>query len=128
MLYICGSPENKKKFGYPHVLSVQNTKNARERAYKVQKLLADTGLSKGVTLAMQSVDAHTLKEKCNYSKDYRLKFAVQHGLYFGKEFFLPELKRLPNVLVWGKQTKKNLEPFNAQRLIKILILKGPLSF
>ena len=53
--------ENKKKWGYPHVLSVQNTKNARERAYKVQKLLADSGLSKGVTLAMQSVDPHTLK-------------------------------------------------------------------
>lgn len=53
--------ENKKKYGYPHVLSVQNTKNARERAYKVQKLLADTGLSKGVTLAMQSIDMHTLK-------------------------------------------------------------------
>ena len=53
--------ENKKKFGYPHVLSVQNTKNARERAYKVQKLLADSGLSKGVTLAMQSVDSQTLK-------------------------------------------------------------------
>ncbi len=53
--------ENKKKYGYPHVLSVQNTKNARERAYKVQKLLADNGLSKGVTLAMQSVDSHTLK-------------------------------------------------------------------
>ena len=44
------------------MLSVQNTKNARERAYKVQKLLADNGLSKGVTLAMQSVDNHTLKE------------------------------------------------------------------
>ena len=54
--------ENKKKYGYPHVLSVQNTKNARERAYKVQKLLAENGLSKGVTLAMQSVDSHTLKE------------------------------------------------------------------
>ena len=54
--------ENKKKYGYPHVLSVQNTKNARERAYKVQKLLADTGLSKGVTLAMQSVDMNTLKQ------------------------------------------------------------------
>ena len=54
--------ENKKKYGYPHVLSVQNTKNARERAYKVQKLLAENGLSKGVTLAMQSVDLHTLKE------------------------------------------------------------------
>ncbi len=53
--------ENKKKYGYPHVLSVQNTKNARERAYRVQKLLADSGLSKGVTLAMQSVDMHTLK-------------------------------------------------------------------
>ena len=44
------------------MLSVQNTKNARERAYKVQKLLAESGLSKGVTLAMQSVDSHTLKE------------------------------------------------------------------
>ena len=53
--------DNKKKYGYPKVLSVQNTKNARERAYKVQKLLADNGLSKGVTLAMQSVDSHTLK-------------------------------------------------------------------
>ena len=40
----------------------QATKNARERAYKVQKLLAESGLSKGVTLAMQSVDSHTLKE------------------------------------------------------------------
>ena len=54
--------ENKKKYGYPKVLSVQNTKNARERAYKVQKLLAENNLSKGVTLAMQSVDSHTLKE------------------------------------------------------------------
>ena len=54
--------ENKKKYGYPKVLSVQNTKNARERAYKVQKLLAENYLSKGVTLAMQSADLHTLKE------------------------------------------------------------------
>jgi radical SAM superfamily enzyme YgiQ (UPF0313 family) len=54
--------ENKKKYGYPHILSVQNTKNARERSYKVQKLLAENGLSKGVTLAMQSIDSHTLKE------------------------------------------------------------------
>ncbi|MCI5054393.1 MAG: radical SAM protein [Pelagibacteraceae bacterium] len=53
--------ENKEKYGYPKVLSVQNTKNARERAYKVQKLLAETGLSKGVTLAMQSVNPHTLE-------------------------------------------------------------------
>lgn len=53
--------ENKKKYGFPQVLSVQNTKNARERAYKVQKLLAENGLSKGVTLAMQSVNPHTLE-------------------------------------------------------------------
>ena len=53
--------ENKEKYGYPKVLSVQNTKNARDRAYKVQKLLAETGLSKGVTLAMQSVNPHTLE-------------------------------------------------------------------
>jgi radical SAM superfamily enzyme YgiQ (UPF0313 family) len=53
---------NKKIYGYPHVLSVQNTKNARERAYEAQKILVDSGLSKGVTLAMQSVDANTLKQ------------------------------------------------------------------
>ena len=55
--------ENKKKYGYPKVHSVQNTKNARERAYRVQKLLAEEGLSKGVTLAMQSVDLHTLNDE-----------------------------------------------------------------
>ena len=27
----------KKKYGYPHVLSVQTTKNARERSYKIQR-------------------------------------------------------------------------------------------
>ena len=42
----CKAAENKKKSMVIRiVLSVQNTKNARERAYKVQKLLADTGLS-----------------------------------------------------------------------------------
>ena len=53
--------ENKKKYGYPHVLSVQNTKNARKELTKFRNFLADSGLSKGVTLAMQSVDPHTLK-------------------------------------------------------------------
>ncbi len=47
--------------GYPKALSVQNTKNATERAYKVQKTLADAGLNKGVTISFQSVDAMTLK-------------------------------------------------------------------
>jgi radical SAM superfamily enzyme YgiQ (UPF0313 family) len=53
--------EVKSKVGYPRALSVQNTKNGTERAYKVQKLLADAGLNKGVTLSLQSVDPTTLE-------------------------------------------------------------------
>jgi len=51
----------KQSRGFPSALSVQNTKNATERAYQVQKILADNGLNKGVTIAMQSVDKTTLK-------------------------------------------------------------------
>lgn len=85
--------ENKRKYGYPKVLSVQNTKNARERAYKVQKLLADTGLSKGVTLAMQSVDPHTLKtiKRDNISiQDYQdlQKRFTEDGIATYTEFIL----------------------------------------
>jgi radical SAM superfamily enzyme YgiQ (UPF0313 family) len=53
--------QTKEKYGYPRALSVQNTKNATERAYEVQKLLADSGLNKGVTIAMQSLDPNALK-------------------------------------------------------------------
>lgn len=53
--------ETKKKYGYPQALSVQNTKNATERAYLVQKTLAEAGLNKGVTIAFQSLDPDTLK-------------------------------------------------------------------
>ncbi len=51
----------KRERGYPHAMSVQNTKNATERAYMVQKILSDSGLNKGVTIAMQSMDPVTLK-------------------------------------------------------------------
>ena len=47
--------------GYPVALSVQNTKNATERAYQTQKILSDAGLNKGVALSMQSVDMTTLQ-------------------------------------------------------------------
>jgi len=47
--------------GYPRSLSVQNTKNATERAYRIQKLLADNRMNTGVTISLQSVDAQTLK-------------------------------------------------------------------
>lgn len=50
----------KRETGYPKALSVQNTKNATERAYRTQKTLSDAGLNKGVALSMQSVDPATL--------------------------------------------------------------------
>ena len=50
----------KQQTGYPHALSVQNTKNATERAYETQKILSDAGLNKGVALSMQSTDPNTL--------------------------------------------------------------------
>lgn len=49
------------QYGYPHALSVQNTKNATDRSYQVQKLLSDGGLNKGVTISLQTVDPPTLK-------------------------------------------------------------------
>ncbi|MEQ8396077.1 radical SAM protein [Thalassobaculum sp.] len=53
--------EVKRMTGYPSALSVQNTKNATERAYRTQKILSDAGLNKGVALSMQSLDQNTLK-------------------------------------------------------------------
>jgi radical SAM superfamily enzyme YgiQ (UPF0313 family) len=48
--------------GYPKALSVQNTKNNAERSYEIQKILSAAGLSKGVNLALQSVNPDTLKK------------------------------------------------------------------
>jgi radical SAM superfamily enzyme YgiQ (UPF0313 family) len=65
---------NKSEYGYPQALSVQNTKNSRERAYLVQKMLSDNGLNKGVTLSAQSMDEETLKnvKRSNISlSDYK---------------------------------------------------------
>lgn len=61
----------KRSRGYPHALSVQNTKNATERAYQVQKTLSDNGLNKGVDIALQSVDPTTLNsiKRGNISTD-----------------------------------------------------------
>ena len=61
----------KQKHGYPKALSVQNTKNGTERAYKVQKLLSDAGLNKGVAISLQSMDPETLKaiKRQNISTD-----------------------------------------------------------
>lgn len=52
--------DTRARTGYPHSFSVQNTKNATERAYQTQKILSDAGLNKGVALSMQSLDPTTL--------------------------------------------------------------------
>ena len=63
--------ETKLKHGYPVALSVQNTKNATERAYQTQRILADAGLNKGVDIALQSLDQGTLEsiKRANISLD-----------------------------------------------------------
>ena len=58
--------KNKKKYGYPEALSVQNTKNSNDVSYQVQKLMSDTGLSKGALIAFQSLDPKTLKSASVY--------------------------------------------------------------
>ncbi|CCQ73094.1 B12-binding domain-containing radical SAM protein [Magnetospira sp. QH-2] len=64
--------------GYPGALSVQNTKNATERAYETQKILSDSGLSKGVALSMQSINQGALEniKRDNISLDSY--FDLQH--------------------------------------------------
>ncbi|MFA5859200.1 MAG: radical SAM protein [Elusimicrobiota bacterium] len=52
---------NKEKYGYPKAFSVQNTKNSALKIYEIYKLMSDAGLSKGVSLALQSVNPSTLE-------------------------------------------------------------------
>ena len=67
----------KKELGFPQGFSVQNTKNATERAYLTQKIIAEAGLNKGVALSMQSLDPTTLKniKRDNISLDTYLELA-----------------------------------------------------
>jgi radical SAM superfamily enzyme YgiQ (UPF0313 family) len=51
----------RRSTGYPQGFSVQSTKNATDRAYLTQKVLADAGLNKGVALSMQSLDPTALE-------------------------------------------------------------------
>jgi len=53
--------ENKSLHGYPRALSVQNTKNSTTRIYDIYSTLSAAGLSKGVSLAMQSSNPATLR-------------------------------------------------------------------
>lgn len=51
----------KRKRGYPKRLSVQDTKNVKERAYQVRTILGEAGLNTSVVISLQSVDPATLK-------------------------------------------------------------------
>ncbi len=68
--------ENKKEYGYPHRFSVQNTKNSTEVSYRIQEVLNDSGLDKGVLLAFQSLHEPTLKAV----KRGNIKLSTYHEL------------------------------------------------
>jgi len=53
--------KNKRKYGYPKALSVQNTKNFTEESYQIYKSMSDSGLNKGVSLSLQSLNKETLR-------------------------------------------------------------------
>lgn len=67
----------RRETGLPHGFSVQNTKNATERAYLTQKILSDAGLNKGVALSMQTLDPTTLAnvKRDNISLDTYLELS-----------------------------------------------------
>ena len=52
--------DQKRTSGFPFSLSVQNTKNATERAYRVQTLIARELNTLGVTISLQSTSPSTL--------------------------------------------------------------------
>ncbi len=63
--------ETYQQTGFPFSLSVQSTKNATERVYRIQKLLNTSLNAYGVTLALQSVNEMTLKhvKRANISSE-----------------------------------------------------------
>lgn len=76
----------RERTGYPFSLSVQNTKNARERAYQVQTLIARSLNTLGVTISLQSANRETLTniKRRNISseafEDLQRRFAAD-GVY-----------------------------------------------
>jgi radical SAM superfamily enzyme YgiQ (UPF0313 family) len=53
--------ENKSTLGFPRVFSAQNTKNSKKTIFELQRILNDSGLQKGVNLALQSTNGKTLE-------------------------------------------------------------------
>ena len=69
----------KETFGYPNRLQVSYAKNEPDRVFKINKLLADHGIGKGATLAMQSLEPEVLKNvgRANISKEEYMRRIAQ---------------------------------------------------
>tara|TARA_R110000824_G_scaffold237011_5_gene425788 strand:+ start:113 stop:2143 length:2031 start_codon:yes stop_codon:yes gene_type:complete len=85
--------KNKKQYGYPHALSVQNTKNNSDSSYKVQKLLAETGLNKGVLIAFQSLYEPALKAM------KRSNIKLKHFFELQKKFTREGIKTFSDLII-----------------------------
>ncbi len=61
----------KETKGYPNRLQVSYAKNESDRVFRINKLLADHGIGKGATLAMQTMEPSVLKNigRVNISKE-----------------------------------------------------------
>ena len=64
----------KQQLGYPQKFRASYAKKSDDKVFEIAKLLNDAGMSKGVTLSMQSMDPHTLdtiKRKNIAIEDFR---------------------------------------------------------
>ena len=52
--------ETKQRLGYPRKFRASYAKRSDDKVFTISKMLNDAGMSKGVTLSMQSMDPHTL--------------------------------------------------------------------
>ena len=76
--------DNRRRTGFPEGFSVQNTKNATERAYLTQKIISDAGLNKGVTLSVQSMSSVALKNSRRDNISLETYFELMHRFSLDK--------------------------------------------
>ncbi|MCH5197578.1 MAG: B12-binding domain-containing radical SAM protein [Oscillospiraceae bacterium] len=71
--------ELKETAGYPNRLQVSYAKNEPDRVFRINKLLADHGIGKGATLALQSLSPEVLKNvgRANISKEEYVRRIAQ---------------------------------------------------
>ncbi|MCK5609956.1 radical SAM protein, partial [Candidatus Pacearchaeota archaeon] len=87
---------NKEKCGYPKAFSVQSTKNFTEDTFGIHERMSKAGLSKGVSLSLQSLNPATLKEtkRKNITIDDFQKIQKRLTIY-GVETFTDLILPLP---------------------------------